>query len=387
MLRRMFGELFQGPFPERPIIGHSYPDSLLKNAWWPMPPLLNRGKPASQKRHNGQNCHIRYPGDRQMTPSLPRRALLLAAATPLAAPALAQAPWPARPVRIVVPFPPGGSNDVVARPLAERLQARLGQPVVIDNRAGAGGAIGATAVAQSPADGYTLMVSSSSFATTSITQRVPWGVLENFTPVALLARSPFIVLVHPDFPARSVADLVRMARERPGAIDYGSSGPGGINHFVTEYFCLRAGIKMNHVPYRGMPPAVTDLVAGHIPVLITTMPSAAGVVREGRVRLLAYTAPGAPDGSPPGPTVKEAGIDYESDIWWGLFAPRGLPPEILARLNTEANAALGDPEMAKLLQTEGARPSPATPQAFSEILRVELARWREVASAANIKLD
>jgi tripartite-type tricarboxylate transporter receptor subunit TctC len=290
-------------------------------------------------------------------------------------------------VRIVVPFPPGGSNDVVARPLAERLQARLGQPVVIENRAGAGGAIGATAVAQAPADGYTLMVSSSSFATTSITQRVPWGVLENFTPVALLARSPFIVLVHPDFPARSVPDLVRMARERPGAIDYGSSGPGGINHFVTEYFCLRAGIQMNHVPYRGMPPAVTDLVAGHIPVLITTMPSAAGVVREGRVRLLAYTAPGAPDGSPPGPTVKETGIDYESDIWWGLFAPRGLPPEILARLNAEANAALADPEMAKLLQSEGARPSPATPQAFSELLRVELARWREVATAANIKLD
>jgi tripartite-type tricarboxylate transporter receptor subunit TctC len=155
-----------------------------------------------------------------MTPALPRRALLLAAAaSPLAAPALAQAPWPIRPVRIVVPFPPGGSNDVVARPLAERLQARLGQPVVIDNRAGAGGAIGATAVAQSPADGYTLMVSSSSFATTSITQRVPWGVLENFTPVALLARSPFIAPAHPDFPARSVTDLVRMARERPGAID------------------------------------------------------------------------------------------------------------------------------------------------------------------------
>jgi len=307
-----------------------------------------------------------------MTPTLRRRSLLFAAASPLAAPALAQAPWPARPVRIVVPFPPGGSNDVVARPLAERLQAQLGQPVVIDNRAGAGGAIGATSVAQSAPDGYTLMVSSSSFATTSITQRVPWGVLENFTPVAMLARSPFIVLVHPDFPARSVADL---------------SGPGGINHFVTEYFCLRADIKMNHVHYRGMPPAVTDLVAGHIPVLITTMPSAAGVVREGRVRLLAYTAPGAPEGSPPAPTVKEAGIDYESDIWWGLFGPRGLPPEILARVNLAANTALADPEMAKLLQTEGARPSPATPQAFSGILRVELARWREVAAAANIKLD
>ena len=219
-----------------------------------------------------------------MTPTLRRRSLLFAAASPLAAPALAQAPWPARPVRIVVPFPPGGSNDVVARPLAERLQAQLGQPVVIDNRAGAGGAIGATSVAQSAPDGYTLMVSSSSFATTSITQRVPWGVLENFTPVAMLARSPFIVLVHPDFPARSVADLVRMARERPGAIDYGSSGPGGINHFVTEYFCLRPGIKMNHVPYPDIPPAVTDLVAGQIPVVYPPMPHACVGGRESAAR-------------------------------------------------------------------------------------------------------
>ncbi|MBP0463219.1 tripartite tricarboxylate transporter substrate binding protein [Roseomonas sp. PWR1] len=317
----------------------------------------------------------------------PTRRALLAGAAALAAPAAARAQdgWPTRPVRIVVPFPPGGSNDVVARPLADRLQRRLGQPVVIENRAGAGGAIGATAVAQSPADGYTLMVSSSSFATTSIAQRVPWGVLENFTPVALLARSPFIVLVHPDFPARSVQDLVRIARERPGAIDFGSSGPGGINHFVTEYFCLRAGIRMNHVPYRGMPPAVTDLVAGHIPVLITTMPSAAAVVREGRVRLLAYTAPGAPEGAPPAPLVKDAGIDYESDIWWGLFAPRGLPEPLLARLNAETNAALRDPDMARLFQAEGARPSPATPAEFSELLRVELARWREVAQAANIR--
>jgi tripartite-type tricarboxylate transporter receptor subunit TctC len=314
------------------------------------------------------------------------RRAVLAGMGVLAAPAArAQGAWPQRPVRIVVPFPPGGSNDVVARPLAERLQQRLGQPVVIENRAGAGGAIGATAVSQSAADGYTLMVSSSSFMTTSIAQRVPWTVLGDFTPVALLARSPFIVLTNLDFPARTLADLVRMARERPGAIDFGSSGPGGINHFVTEYFCLRAGIRMNHVPYRGMPPAVNDLVAGHIPVLITTMPSAAGVVRDGRVRLLAYTAPGAPEGAPPAPTVREQGIDYESDIWWGLFAPKGLPEPILARLNTEVNAALAEPDMARLFQAEGARPARATPAEFTALLQAEHARWREVAAAANIR--
>lgn len=306
----------------------------------------------------------------------------------LASPAvLAQGAWPNRPIRIVVPFPPGGSNDVVARPIAERLQHRLGQPVVIENRAGAGGAIGATAVAQSPADGYTLMVSSSSFATTSIAQRVPWTVLDNFTPVALLARSPFIVIVNNDFPAQSVTDLVRIAKERPGTIDYATSGPGGINHFVTEYFSQVTGARMNHVPYRGTGPAVTDLVAGHVQLMITTMPSAAGVVRDNRVRLLAYTAPGASEGSRPAPLVKDLGIDYETAIWWGMFAPKDLPAPITERLNTEVNAALRDPALARLFEGEGAIPSPATPAQFAEMLRTDIARWREVAQYANIRVE
>lgn len=315
-----------------------------------------------------------------------RAALGLGAA--MAAPAVqAQGAWPSRPVRIVVPFPPGGSNDVVARPLAERLQQKLGQPVIIENRPGAGGAIGATAVSQSPADGYTLMVSSSSFATTSVSQRVPWGVVENFTPIALLARSPFIVIVNNDLPVRNVQELVRLAKERPGRIDYGTSGPGGINHFVTEYFAQRAGVQMNHVPYRGTGPAVTDLVAGHIQLMITTLPSAAGVVRDGRVRLLAYSAEGIPEGAPPAPLVRESGLDYDIAIWWGLFAPHGLPAPLLEKLNAETNAALRDPDMARLYQGEGARPSPGTPDAFTAMLRADIARWREVAQLANIRID
>lgn len=317
-----------------------------------------------------------------------RAALAGGAASIFAAPSLrAQGGWPNRPVRIVVPFPPGGSNDVVARPLAERLQQRLGQPVIIENRAGAGGAIGATAVSQAPADGYTLMVSSSSFATTSVSQRVPWGVLENFTPVASLARSPFIVIVNNEVPARSVRELIDLAKAQPGRIDYGTSGPGGINHFVTEYFCQRAGVRMNHVPYRGTGPAVTDLVAGHIQLMITTLPSAAGVVRDGRVRLLAYSARGVPEGSPPAPLVAESGLDYDIAIWWGLFAPHGLPAPILERLNTEANAALRDPDMARLYQGEGAVPSPAAPDAFAAMLRADIARWRDVAQLANIRIE
>ncbi|MBR0651466.1 tripartite tricarboxylate transporter substrate binding protein [Roseomonas terrae] len=306
----------------------------------------------------------------------------------LASPAaMAQGAWPNRPIRVVVPFTPGGSNDVVARPLADRLQQRLGQPVVVENRAGAGGAIGATFVAQSPPDGYTFMVSSSSFATTSIAQRVPWTVLDNFTPVALLARSPFIVIVNNDLPVRSVQDLVQLAKERPGTLDYATSGPGGINHFVTEYFSQVTGARMNHVPYRGTGPAVTDLVAGHVQVMITTMPSAAGVVRDGRVRLLAYTAPGAPAGARPAPLVTEAGFAYESSIWWGLFAPAGLPAPILERMNAETNASLREPDMARLFEGEGAIPSPETPAQFIEMLRTDIARWREVAQFANIRID
>jgi len=311
-----------------------------------------------------------------------------ALAPPRPAPARTDAAWrPTRPVRIVVPFPPGGSNDVLARPLADRLQARLGQPFVVENRPGAGGAIGAAAVAQSPPDGHTLMVVSSSFATSAIVQRTPYDTERDFEPVALLARAPFLVIAAPDFPARSIQDLVRLARERPGAIDYGSSGPGGINHFVTELFALRAGIRMQHVPYRGMPPAITDLVAGRVQVIFTTMASASGVVRDGKVRLLAYTAPGAPPGSPPAPVIRDAGIDYAADIWWGLFAPRGLPEPVRRTLNEAANAALTDPEVTRLMQGEGALPSPGTPDEFAGLFRAEIARWREVARAADIRID
>ncbi|MES2710205.1 MAG: tripartite tricarboxylate transporter substrate-binding protein [Pseudomonadota bacterium] len=318
---------------------------------------------------------------------LGRRAALALAATPLARPAIAQAPWPNRPIRLIVPFPPGGSNDVVARPLADRLQPLLGQAVIIENRGGAGGAIGAAAVAQAPADGYTLMVTSSSFATSSIVQRTPYRMPEDFTPIATLAKAPFFILVSPDFPARTVPELIAAARANPGGIDYASSGPGGINHFITEYFCLRAGIRMNHVPYRGTAQAVTDLVAGHVKVLITTVASANAVAREGRVRVLAYTAPGRTEGSPPAPLVREMGLDYETDIWWGLFAPKGLPEPIVARLNAAANAAVVEGGVARIFEAEGARPAPGTPGDFAALLEVELARWREVARAADIRVE
>ncbi len=305
-----------------------------------------------------------------------RRALL---ALPLAAPALAQ---PARPIRIVVPFPPGGSNDVIARPLAERLQARMGVPVVVENRPGAGGAIGAGQVAQAAPDGATLMVTSSSFAASAVVQRTLYDAQASFQPVALLARAPFLVLTHPDFPPRDMAALIAHARANPGRVDYGSSGPGGINHLITEQLAQQAGLRLNHVPYRGMPPAVTDLVAGHVPLLLTTIASASGPVRENRVRVLAATAPGS---GLPVPTVREAtGLDYEAAIWWGLLAPRGTP---VAAISEHVRAALADPAIQRLYEAEGATPAPSTPEAFATALAGDIARFREVARLANITVE
>jgi tripartite-type tricarboxylate transporter receptor subunit TctC len=222
-----------------------------------------------------------------------------------------------------------------------------------------------------------------------VSQRTPWDELNSFDAVALLARAPFFVMVHPDLPARNISDLVRLARETPGGLDYGTSGAGGINHFVTEYFCLRAGVRMTPVPYRGTAPAVTDLIAGNIRVMITTVASASAAIREGRVRVVAATAPGG--GLPPNvgevPTAREQGLDYEVSIWWGLLAPRGLPPEVRAAVHAAANAALSEPELARIYEGEGARPARGGPDEFPTLLREELARWREVAQAAGIRAE
>jgi tripartite-type tricarboxylate transporter receptor subunit TctC len=326
-------------------------------------------------------------------PALRRRALLGAA---LAAPHLARAQaagWPDRPVRVVVPFPPGGSNDVVARPLAERLQAKLGQPFVIENRGGAGGAIGAAQVAQAPADGYTLMVTSSSFATTAVVQKPAWDAEGSFDAIAVLARAPFFIMVNPSLPVRDLPGLIRLAREKPGGLDYGSSGAGGINHFISEYFCQAAGIRMSHVPYRGTAPAVTDLVAGNIQVMITTVASANAAIRDGRVRVLAATAPspadrgGLPPEVPAVPTARALGVDYEVAIWWGLLAPKGVPPAIRQAIHAAANEALADPGLKRVYDAEGAVPAPGPPEEFAAVLHADLARWRKLAEAANIRAE
>lgn len=309
----------------------------------------------------------------------------------LAAPTIARAQgiWPTRPVRIVVPFPPGGSNDVMARPLAERLQSRLGQPFVVENRGGASGSIGATAVAQAPADGHTLMVTSSSFATSAVLQKTAWDAERSFDAVVLLSRAPYYLLTNPDFPPRDVQSLVAWAKARPGEVDYGSSGTGGLNHVVSEYFCQAAGIRMTHVPYKGTAQAVTDLIAGTIQLVITTVASANAAIREGRVRVIAAAAPGGmlPPEVPAVRTVREQGVDYEADIWWGLLAPKNLAPLVRHAIHAAVTEALAEPSLRRIYEAEGAVPSPGPYDEFAAVLLADMDRWRKVAEAANIRME
>lgn len=310
----------------------------------------------------------------------------------LAVPALAKAQgagdaWPQRPVRIIVPFTPGGSNDAMARPLCEQLHARFGQPFIVENRPGAGSAVGVGLLAQSPPDGYTLLVTTSSIAAIGPVQGSGFNPAAELDAVALLAKSPLVVLTPPNSPIDSIAALVRADRTRPGLLHYASSGPGSTTHIVSELFNLRAGTRLQHVPYRGTAGALTDLVAGRVDVMFTTIASAAGQIKGGLLRVIAYTGEGRPPGTPEAPTIRAAGIDYESGIWWGLFGPRGLPPALRARLNAATNAALGEPGFARYLAGEGATPAPLPAEGFADFLRAEVAAMREVVAAARIRAD
>ncbi|MBK1660808.1 Bug family tripartite tricarboxylate transporter substrate binding protein [Paracraurococcus ruber] len=317
---------------------------------------------------------------------LGRRALLAAglAAGPAAA---QQEGWPARPVRIVVPFTPGGSNDAIARPLAERLQGRFGQPFVVENRPGAGSAVGVGLVAQAPSDGHTLLLTTSSVAAIGPVQGTGFDPVRELEAVALLARAPLVVLTPPASPLDGIAALVAADRARPGSLHYASSGPGSTTHIATELFNLRAGTRLQHVPYRGTAGALTDLVAGRVDLMFTTIASAAGQIRGGLLRIIAYTGEERPDGTPAAPTVRAAGIPYESGIWWGLFAPRGLPPALRAALNAAAAEALGEPGFGRYLAAEGAIPAPLPPDRFAAFLAAEVTAMREVVAAARIRAD
>jgi len=318
-------------------------------------------------------------------PLLQRVGLSALASLAIPAPLRAQAPWPRRPLRIIVPFAPGASNDLIARATANGLQPLLGVSVVVDNRPGAGGTIGAAAVAQSPPDGYTLMIASASLPVTAAVQPVSYNPVRDFTAIRLLAVSPMGISVASNSAFRTLADLVGAARARPGSVRYGSAGPGGLNHLAGVLFGLRAGVELEHIPYRGIAPAIIDLMGGRIETIFPSITSVQGAVRSGEQRLLAvFMAERHPD-FPDVPTAREIGFDVELASYYGIVAPRGLPREVVERLDSALAQVMATPEMLRFLETEGAAPGQLGADGFQQLLATDAARWAEVVAAANLR--
>jgi tripartite-type tricarboxylate transporter receptor subunit TctC len=315
------------------------------------------------------------------------RLLAAFAALALAAGAALATDFPAKPVTLVVPYPPGGSNDTFARELGRKLGDTWKVPVIVDNRPGAGGAIGAALVSKAAPDGYTLCLLSSSFTTSAAIQtHLPFDPIAGFTPVAMVAKGPMLLTVANQVPARTTLELFDLARRNPGKLNYASSGQGSTNHFATELLMGAAQIRMTHVPYKGMSPAVTDLIGGHVDVLIASAPSIYQQVKAGKVRGIGVTSKG-PSAAVPGlPSIADMGLPgYSFELWWGILAPPGTPAELVAKINADVNRILATAEMKEIFLREGAEPAIVTPERFARTIRDEIESWKKVAKAANIK--
>jgi tripartite-type tricarboxylate transporter receptor subunit TctC len=322
-------------------------------------------------------------------PSRRRAFVAMAALCALGAPfAQAQDAYPSKPITIVVPYAPGGSNDNFARVMAKGLGAALKQTVIVDNKPGASGNTGTAFVAKAPADGYTLVAVSSSLVTNAAIQtRLPFDAAKDLAPVAMMARGPFIVAVNNDFPARTPKELVAALKAAPAKYAYASSGIASTNQFATEQLKALSGTFVLHVPYRGIGPAVTDLISNQVQVLISSGPSIMPFVRNGRLRAIAVTSAQASPIAPDLPPMASAVPGYNFEAWWGLLAPAGTPPEIVNRLNAEVNKVLATPEFKDFLLKEGALPAPMTPAQFAATIAADIPRWKKLAQQQNITAE
>ena len=315
-----------------------------------------------------------------------KRRNAFALALTLAAAAHAQT-YPEKPVRMIAPFPPGGAADIVARQVAQGLSANMGAQFIVDNRAGAAGAIGAEAVARAAADGYTLLfTSSSAISVNPAISKLSYDPLRDFTPVALIGFAPNVLAVHPSVPAKTVKELIGVAKSKPGALNYASNGAGSLSHLTAELFMQRAGIRMVHVPYKGAAPAVVDTIAGNVSLLFAAFPSVIAQARQGRLRMLAVTRVKRSEAAPELPTIAEAALPgFESGQWWGLYGPAALPAAIVSRLNGETNKVLRTAEVRKRLAADGAEPAGGTPQELATYHRADYEKWVKVAKASGVK--
>ncbi len=309
--------------------------------------------------------------------------------------------YPAKPVRMVIPYPPGGGTDIIARPLAQLMSATMGQPIIIENRGGAGGNIGMESVAKAPPDGYTLIfaITAQLAVNPSLYPKLPYDMVRDFAPIALVGIAPYLLVVHPALPVRSVKELVALARAQPAsqlgsqsasqfiALSYGSAGNGSGSHLAGEMLNMMAGVKSVHIPYKGGAPAMTDLVAGQLQLSYLTFTSTNGFIRAGRLRALGVTTAKRSPALPDLPAIAETVPGYDSAVWYGALVPAGTPPEIIARLNREFNAALKNNELRQRLIPEAFEPLGSTPEHLGDYIKSEIARWARVVKATGMKID
>jgi tripartite-type tricarboxylate transporter receptor subunit TctC len=324
--------------------------------------------------------------------ALTRRTLLALAASALACSspsALAQA-WPAKPIRLVVPFPPGGGTDIIARETSQRVAAATGWTFVIDNKPGAGGNLGVDAAAKAPADGYTLVIGQTSNLAINPTlyAKMPYDAQKDLAPIVLLANAPLVMVTGMNTPHKTLADAVNAAKAKPGGLNFASPGNGTVAHLTAELFQKAAGIKTQHIPYKGASQALTDVISGGVDLYMSSVPTLIGHIRSGKLRALAVTSAKRTDDLPNVPTINESGFKgFDAVTWFGLLAPAGTPKEAVARLNAEFNKALQNPELRTKLGNEGADPAGGTVEQFTALIRDENVRWGKVVKDSGAKID
>jgi tripartite-type tricarboxylate transporter receptor subunit TctC len=323
-------------------------------------------------------------------PALRCLALLLLAVS-WSLPSLGQAPdtWPSRPIRFILPFPPGGGTDILGRVIADRLSASLGQPVVIENRGGAGGNVGAEAAAKAAPDGYSIVLVAPSLAISpTLYAKLNYDPVRDFAPVSLVATVPNVMVTHPSVAAQTLQEFIALAKGKPGGMNFGSGGNGTSNHLAGELFNLVTGVKLVHIPYKGVNLAMNDVLSGEIHLVVIGIPAAAPHIRSGKLRALALIAPQRSRTLPEVPTVAEAGLaDFEVTTWYGVLAPAGTPRPIVARLNAELVRIMHTPDLKERLDAMGTEPRTSTPEEFSAYIRQEIAKWGDVIRKAGLKAD
>jgi len=318
-----------------------------------------------------------------------RRALLALTATALSASVFAQA-YPSKAIRVVVPFPPGGGTDIIAREVTQKVASATGWSFVIDNKPGAGGNLGVDAVAKSPADGHTIVLGQTSnlAINPSLYAKLPYNAQKDLTPIGLVASAPLVIVVPAQSAFKTLADLVAAAKAKPGAVNFASPGNGTVAHLTGEQFQKTAGISFQHVPYKGANQALTDVISGQVQLYVSSVPSVLQQIRTGKLRPVAVTSAKRVDDLPQTPTVGESGYKgFDAVTWFGFLAPAGTPKDVVARLNAEFNKALQQPDLRKRLGEEGADPLGGTPEQFGDLIRTDSVRWAKTVKESGVRLD